>query len=75
MGKTSEGRVEPVLAVVLPKGKSLDQCAELTGRRTQSKTSNNGEKAANKKKRRKRKGRAGPSGGRRNGFEDRKSVV
>ncbi|XP_044311625.1 zinc finger CCCH-type with G patch domain-containing protein [Varanus komodoensis] len=28
LGKNSEGRVEPVLAVVLPKGKSLDQCAE-----------------------------------------------
>ncbi|XP_067096334.1 zinc finger CCCH-type with G patch domain-containing protein [Osmerus mordax] len=69
LGKTSEGRVEPVLAVVLPKGKSLDQCAELTGRRTQSKTSNNGEQVANKKRRRKRKGRAGPSGGRRNVFD------
>ncbi|XP_066480114.1 zinc finger CCCH-type with G patch domain-containing protein [Tiliqua scincoides] len=29
LGKNSEGRVEPVLAVVLPKGKSLDQCAEI----------------------------------------------
>ncbi|KAL8179719.1 UNVERIFIED_CONTAM: hypothetical protein K2H54_071734 [Gekko kuhli] len=29
LGKNAEGRVEPVLAVVLPKGKSLDQCAEI----------------------------------------------
>uniref|UniRef100_A0A7M4EGS0 Zinc finger CCCH-type with G patch domain-containing protein n=1 Tax=Crocodylus porosus TaxID=8502 RepID=A0A7M4EGS0_CROPO len=29
LGKNSEGRVEPVQAVVLPKGKSLDQCAEI----------------------------------------------
>ncbi|XP_036389617.1 zinc finger CCCH-type with G patch domain-containing protein [Megalops cyprinoides] len=29
LGRNAEGRVEPVLAVVLPKGKSLDQCAEI----------------------------------------------
>ncbi|XP_028849913.1 zinc finger CCCH-type with G patch domain-containing protein-like [Denticeps clupeoides] len=35
LGKSLEGRVEPVQAVVLPKGNSLDQCAELTVRKTQ----------------------------------------
>ncbi|KAK7119642.1 hypothetical protein R3I94_021462 [Phoxinus phoxinus] len=34
LGKTLSGRVEPVLAVVLPKGRSLDICAELTQRKT-----------------------------------------
>ncbi|KAI7795481.1 zinc finger CCCH-type with G patch domain-containing protein [Triplophysa rosa] len=34
LGKTLSGRVEPVQAVVLPKGNSLDQCAELTQRKT-----------------------------------------
>ncbi|XP_067410149.1 zinc finger CCCH-type with G patch domain-containing protein [Emydura macquarii macquarii] len=29
LGKNAEGRVEPVQAIVLPKGKSLDQCAEI----------------------------------------------
>ncbi|KAM3923587.1 zinc finger CCCH-type with G patch domain-containing protein [Leptodactylus fuscus] len=33
LGKNSEGRVEPVQAVVLPKGKSLDQCLELQQRK------------------------------------------
>ncbi len=34
MGKTLSGRVEPVQAVVLLKGSSLDICAELTQRKT-----------------------------------------
>lgn len=34
LGKTLSGRVEPVQAVVLPKGHSLDQCAQLTQRKT-----------------------------------------
>lgn len=34
MGKTLSGRVEPVQAMVLPKGSSLDMCAELTQRKT-----------------------------------------
>lgn len=34
LGKTLSGRVEPVQAVVLPKGHSLDICAELTQRKT-----------------------------------------
>ncbi|KAG8567143.1 hypothetical protein GDO81_013516 [Engystomops pustulosus] len=33
LGKNSEGRVEPVQAVILPKGKSLDQCLELQQRK------------------------------------------
>ncbi|KAM8946814.1 zinc finger CCCH-type with G patch domain-containing protein [Pelodytes ibericus] len=33
LGRNSEGRVEPVLAVVLPKGKSLDQCIEMQQRK------------------------------------------
>lgn len=45
--------MEPVMAVVLPKGNSLDQCAELTQRRTQSRAAKEGEQAARPKKRRK----------------------
>ncbi|NXA34257.1 ZGPAT protein, partial [Eudromia elegans] len=37
LGKNSEGRVEPVQAVVLPRGKSLDQCAEVLQKRQQGK--------------------------------------
>ncbi|NXX61687.1 ZGPAT protein, partial [Scopus umbretta] len=37
LGKNSEGRVEPVQAVVLPRGKSLDQCAEVLQKRKQGK--------------------------------------
>lgn len=29
LGKDSDGRIEPVEAIVLPKGKSLDKCAEM----------------------------------------------
>ncbi|XP_041656165.1 zinc finger CCCH-type with G patch domain-containing protein-like [Cheilinus undulatus] len=53
LGKNQEGRVEPVMAVVLPKGKSLDQCAELTQRRTQSKISKDGSQTARPKRHRK----------------------
>ncbi|KAM3617982.1 uncharacterized protein V6R79_013612 [Siganus canaliculatus] len=53
LGKTQEGRVEPVMAVVLPKGKSLDQCAELTQRRTQSRSAKEGTQPGLPKKRRK----------------------
>lgn len=34
LGKHAEGRVEPIHAVVLPRGKSLDQCAEILQKRT-----------------------------------------
>ncbi|NWU96091.1 ZGPAT protein, partial [Upupa epops] len=37
LGKNSDGRVEPVQAVVLPRGKSLDQCAEVLQRKKQGK--------------------------------------
>lgn len=53
LGKLQEGRVEPVMAVVLPKGKSLDQCAELTQRRTQSKAAKDGTQTGRPKRRRK----------------------
>ncbi|XP_041860947.1 zinc finger CCCH-type with G patch domain-containing protein [Melanotaenia boesemani] len=53
LGKMQEGRVEPVMAVVLPKGKSLDECAELTQRRTQSKTAKDGSPTGRPKRRRK----------------------
>ncbi|XP_070823619.1 zinc finger CCCH-type with G patch domain-containing protein [Chaetodon trifascialis] len=53
LGKMQEGRVEPVMAMVLPKGKSLDQCAELTQRRTQSKTAKDGTQTGRPKRRRK----------------------
>ncbi|KAM9296297.1 zinc finger CCCH-type with G patch domain-containing protein [Gastrophryne carolinensis] len=33
LGRNSEGRIEPVQAVVLPKGKSLDQCLEMQQRK------------------------------------------
>ncbi|NWR79965.1 ZGPAT protein, partial [Centropus unirufus] len=37
LGKNCDGRVEPVQAVVLPRGKSLDQCAEVLQKRQQGK--------------------------------------
>uniref|UniRef100_UPI0037E7F9BA zinc finger CCCH-type with G patch domain-containing protein n=1 Tax=Semicossyphus pulcher TaxID=241346 RepID=UPI0037E7F9BA len=53
LGKKQEGRVEPVMAVVLPKGKSLDKCAELNPRRTQSKAGKDGTQTGRPKRRRK----------------------
>lgn len=47
-----EGRVEPVMAVVLPKGKSLDQCADLTQRSTRSKSAKDGTQTGVPKRRR-----------------------
>ncbi|XP_010874080.2 zinc finger CCCH-type with G patch domain-containing protein [Esox lucius] len=67
LGKTSEGRVEPVLVVVLPKGKSPDQCAELTGRKTQSKAAKDGQQVICKK--RTRKARMCNLGGKNNVFD------
>ncbi|KAM6924678.1 zinc finger CCCH-type with G patch domain-containing protein isoform 1-T1 [Xenentodon cancila] len=52
LGKMQEGRVEPVMAVVLPKGKSLDECAEFTQRRTKSKTAKDGTQTGRPKRRR-----------------------
>uniref|UniRef100_A0A8D1EQA3 Zinc finger CCCH-type with G patch domain-containing protein n=1 Tax=Sus scrofa TaxID=9823 RepID=A0A8D1EQA3_PIG len=34
LGRQAEGRVEPIHAVVLPRGKSLDQCAEILQKRS-----------------------------------------
>ncbi|XP_029469222.1 zinc finger CCCH-type with G patch domain-containing protein [Rhinatrema bivittatum] len=36
LGKNAEGRLEPVQAVVLPKGKSLDQCLEILQRKKEA---------------------------------------
>ncbi|MGH0171044.1 UNVERIFIED_CONTAM: hypothetical protein FKN15_005363 [Acipenser sinensis] len=49
LGRNAEGRVEPVQAVILPKGKSLDQCAELLQKKKEGKP-----------RKRRRKGRNGP---------------
>ncbi|XP_073436915.1 zinc finger CCCH-type with G patch domain-containing protein isoform X2 [Dendrobates tinctorius] len=66
LGKNSEGRVEPVQAVVLPKGKSLDQCLEFQQRK--QKGGRPVQKA--KKKRQPKPPRAGQSGNtRRNIFD------
>lgn len=47
-----EGRVEPVMAVVLPKGKSLDQCAEINQKKVQKRQGKGeGSKAGRKGKR------------------------
>ncbi|KAM3872195.1 zinc finger CCCH-type with G patch domain-containing protein [Diretmus argenteus] len=67
LGKLQDGRVEPVMAVVLPKGKPLDQCAELTPGRTQRKVANDGSQVGRKK--RSRKPRAGATRGRHNVFD------
>ncbi|KAK9515704.1 hypothetical protein VZT92_026330 [Zoarces viviparus] len=66
LGKMQEGRVEPVLAVVLPKRRSLDQCAELTQRRTQSKVAQDGTPTGRPKRRRKPRA---ATGGRRTVFD------
>ncbi|KAM6147696.1 zinc finger CCCH-type with G patch domain-containing protein [Erethizon dorsatum] len=55
LGRHAEGRVEPISAVVLPRGKSLDQCAEILQKRTKE-----GQAGANRPPRcRRRKGRPG----------------
>ncbi|XP_073682235.1 zinc finger CCCH-type with G patch domain-containing protein isoform X2 [Garra rufa] len=54
LGKTLSGRVEPVQAVVLPKGRSLDICAELTQRKTAAAIAKNNP-ASRKTKAKKRK--------------------
>ncbi|NXJ08917.1 ZGPAT protein, partial [Odontophorus gujanensis] len=61
LGKNSEGRVEPVQAVVLPRGKSLDQCAEVLQRKKQGRLD-----PGNSKKSRVKGGNAGrcPAGSR-----------
>ncbi|KAK2851068.1 hypothetical protein Q5P01_007344 [Channa striata] len=53
LGKMQEGRVEPVMAVVLPRHKSLDQCLTITQNRTQRRAAINGTQKGHPKKRRK----------------------
>ncbi|XP_072222996.1 zinc finger CCCH-type with G patch domain-containing protein [Leuresthes tenuis] len=66
LGKMQEGRVEPVMAVVLPKGKSLDECVQFTQRRTRSKATKDGAQTGRPKRRRKPRV---PTGGRRTVFD------
>lgn len=54
------------MAVLLPKGKSLDECAELTQRRTRSQTAKNGPQSSRPKRRRKPRA---PAEGRRTVFD------
>ncbi|XP_078275159.1 zinc finger CCCH-type with G patch domain-containing protein [Rhinoraja longicauda] len=53
LGKNAEGRVEPVHAVVLPPGKSLDQCTEILQKKREGKLNHL------HKKKHKRKGQGG----------------
>ncbi|XP_012628440.1 zinc finger CCCH-type with G patch domain-containing protein [Microcebus murinus] len=57
LGRHAEGRVEPIHAVVLPRGKSLDRCAEILQKRTKG-----GKAGATRPPR--CRGRAGRPGGR-----------
>ncbi|XP_072305660.1 zinc finger CCCH-type with G patch domain-containing protein [Eucyclogobius newberryi] len=59
LGKTQEGRVEPVIAMLLPKGKSLDMCVELTQRRGHSRAAKDGTLARPKKRRKPRNNAGG----------------
>ncbi|XP_053705330.1 zinc finger CCCH-type with G patch domain-containing protein [Synchiropus splendidus] len=54
LGRAQEGRVEPVMAVVLPKLKSLDKCLELTQRRSRSSASKDGSEPGQRKRRRRK---------------------
>ncbi|XP_060796579.1 zinc finger CCCH-type with G patch domain-containing protein [Neoarius graeffei] len=54
LGKTLSGRVEPVQAMVLPKGCSLDQCAEFTQQKTRAATAKNNPASSKRKMKRKR---------------------
>ncbi|KAL7855120.1 hypothetical protein SRHO_G00173100 [Serrasalmus rhombeus] len=54
LGKTLSGRVEPVQAVILPKGRSLDQCAELTQQKTQAAIGKDNPVSGKRKTKRKR---------------------
>lgn len=62
LGRHSDGRVEPVHAVVLPRGKSLDQCAEILQRRTLQRSTRGSQAGPSRPP--KCRGRAGGPGGR-----------
>ncbi|XP_023691073.1 zinc finger CCCH-type with G patch domain-containing protein [Paramormyrops kingsleyae] len=65
LGRNGEGRVEPVLAVVLPKGRSLDHCVETVQKKALGK---GGTEASAKRRKKKAKG-TGASQGRRDVFD------
>ncbi|XP_034052210.1 LOW QUALITY PROTEIN: zinc finger CCCH-type with G patch domain-containing protein [Gymnodraco acuticeps] len=70
LGKTQDGRLEPVMAVVVPKGKPLDECPELTPRRPRMKSAKDGKGTGRpKRKPRRRRPRGGATGGRKNVFD------
>lgn len=69
LGKTQEGRVEPVMAVVLPKGKSLDMCANYTQRHTRGRAAKDGTQTGHSKKRRRRRKPRADAKGRRTIFD------
>ncbi|XP_029291969.1 zinc finger CCCH-type with G patch domain-containing protein [Cottoperca gobio] len=69
LGKMQDGRVEPVMAVVLPKGKSLDECAELTPRRARSKATKDGTQSGRPKRKPRRRKPRFAKGGRKNVFD------
>ena len=52
LGKSNQGRVEPVEIVILPTGKSLDVCAEM---RESNKLRKAGERLPHKKRKRRKK--------------------
>ncbi|KAJ8390130.1 hypothetical protein AAFF_G00110040 [Aldrovandia affinis] len=49
LGRNAEGRVEPIETVVLPKGKSLDQCAQIIQKKAQKRLEKRGEGKARRK--------------------------
>ncbi|XP_055964025.1 zinc finger CCCH-type with G patch domain-containing protein [Sorex fumeus] len=59
LGPRGQGRVEPIHAVVLPRGKSLDQCAEILQRKTKG-----GQAGAPKPPKSRRRGAGAGAGGR-----------
>ncbi|KAK5923268.1 hypothetical protein CgunFtcFv8_000252 [Champsocephalus gunnari] len=70
LGKAQDGRLEPVMAVVVPKGKPLDECPELTPRRPRMKSAKDGKGTGRpKRKPRRRRPRGGATGGRKNVFD------
>lgn len=69
LGKQLEGRVEPVMAVVLPKGASLDHSSELSQPRAQCRAPRHHDGAQPPGSKRKRRPRPRATGKRRNVFD------